>query len=168
MKKGARGKKAAAKQMGKSLKTVIHKMGEQMENRIKETQNGIVVTPDQASIAVVASYVEETLENYEVAMKDSYKINIALDELYSNIVRYSGASKARVSCVVDEHAVILYLQDNGIPFDPTAKEDADMEQLAEEEQIGGRGIFLVKKLMSEVTYCYQNGYNELTVKLQRQ
>ena len=51
-----------------------------MENRIKETQNGIVVTPDQASIAVVASYVEETLENYEVAMKDSYKINIALDE----------------------------------------------------------------------------------------
>ena len=69
---------------------------------------------------------------------------------------------------MDEHAVILYLQDNGLPFDPTAKEDADMEQLAEEEQIGGRGIFLVKKLMSEVTYCYQNGYNELTVKLQRQ
>ena len=34
-----------------------------MENKIKETENGIVVTPDQASIEVVASYVEETLEN---------------------------------------------------------------------------------------------------------
>ena len=118
-----------------------------MENRIKETQNGIVVSPDQASIAVVASYVEETLEKSEVAMKDSYKISIALDELYSNIVQYSGASEAKVSCAVDEHTVILFLQDNGIPFDPTAKEDADMEQLAEEEQIGGRGIFLVKKLI---------------------
>lgn len=138
-----------------------------MENKIKETENGIVITPDQSSIEVVASYVEETLEKSEVAMRDCYKISIALDELYSNIVRYSGASEARVNCVVDEHTVILWLQDNGIPFDPTAKEDPDMEQLAEEEQIGGRGIFLVKKLMSEVTYCYENGYNELTVKLQR-
>ncbi len=138
-----------------------------MENKIKEIENGIVVTPDQASIEVVASYVEETLEKSEVAMRDSYKINIALDELYSNIVRYSGASEAKVSCVVDEHTVTLHLQDNGVPFDPTAKEDADMEQLAEEEQIGGRGIFLVKKLMSKMTYCYENGYNELTVKLQR-
>ena len=68
-------------------------------------------------------------------MRDSYKINIALDELYSNIVRYSGASEAKVSCVVDEHTVTLHLQDNGVPFDPTAKEDADMEQLAEEEPI---------------------------------
>ena len=138
-----------------------------MEDKIKEKENGIVVTPDQASIAEVASYVEKRLEKSEVSMKDSYKINIALDELYSNIVQYSGASEAKVSCVVDEHTVTLYLQDNGIPFDPTAKEDADMEQLAEEEQIGGRGIFLVKKLMSGVTYCYQNGYNELTVKLER-
>ena len=112
-----------------------------MENKIKETENGIVVTPDQASIEVVASYVEETLEKSEVAMRDSYKINIALDELYSNIVRYSGASEAKVSCVVDEHTVTLHLQDNG--------------------------VFLVKKLMSKMTYCYENGYNELTVKLQR-
>ena len=111
-----------------------------MENKIKETENGIVVTPDQASIEVVASYVEETLEKSEVAMRDSYKINIALDELYSNIVRYSGASEAKVSCVVDEHTVTLHLQDNGV---------------------------LVKKLMSKMTYCYENGYNELTVKLQR-
>ena len=81
-----------------------------MENKIKETENGIVVTPDQASIEVVASYVEETLEKSEVAMRDSYKINIALDELYSNIVRYSGASEAKVSCVVDEHTVTLHLQ----------------------------------------------------------
>lgn len=73
-------------------------------------ENGIVVTPDQASIEVVASYVEETLEKSEVAMRDSYKINIALDELYSNIVRYSGASEAKVSCVVDEHTVTLHLQ----------------------------------------------------------
>ena len=77
-----------------------------MENKIKETENGIVVTPDQASIEVVASYVEEMLEKSEVAMRDSYKINIALDELYSNIVRYSGASEAKVSCVVDEHTRI--------------------------------------------------------------
>ena len=48
----------------------------------------------------------------------------------------------------------------GYKKDPT-------QVIAEEEQIGGRGIFLVKKLMSEVTYCYENGYNELTVKLQR-
>lgn len=135
--------------------------------RTESVRKMLTLIPNQESVSKAASYVEETVEKAGIGRKDSYKISIALDELYSNIVFYSGASEAKISCQVDEHWITLCLQDNGIPFDPLQREEADMKQLADEEQIGGRGIFLVKKLMSEVAYEYKDGYNEVTVKLQR-
>ena len=53
--------------------------------------------------------------------------------------------------------------DSGTPFDPTAKEDADISLGIEERPVGGLGIFLVKQLTDQVSYCRENGYNILTI-----
>ena len=57
-----------------------------------------------------------------------------------------------------------WLKDNGVPYDPLAKADPDITLSAEERQIGGLGIFLVKKNMDDVKYEYVNGSNILTLK----
>ena len=57
-------------------------------------------------------------------------------------------------CVVDE----------GVPFDPLAKEDPDVTLSAEERQIGGLGIFLVKKTMDGMAYRREDGKNILTIR----
>jgi anti-sigma regulatory factor (Ser/Thr protein kinase) len=54
--------------------------------------------------------------------------------------------------------------DNGIPYDPLAKADPDVTLSAEERQIGGLGIFMVKKSMDDVKYEYLDGHNILTLK----
>ena len=54
--------------------------------------------------------------------------------------------------------------DSGVPFDPLAKEDADITLSAEEREIGGLGIFMVKQSMDEVSYEYTEGKNVLTIK----
>ena len=55
-------------------------------------------------------------------------------------------------------------RDRGVPFDPLAKADPDVTLAAEERQIGGLGIFMVKKSMDEVLYRYENGENVLTLR----
>ena len=54
--------------------------------------------------------------------------------------------------------------DHGIPYDPLAKEDPDVTLSAEERQIGGLGIFMVKQTMDDVSYEYKDGRNILRLK----
>ena len=54
--------------------------------------------------------------------------------------------------------------DGGMPYDPLAKEDPDVTMPAEDRQIGGLGVFMVKKTMDDVAYEYRDGQNILTLK----
>ena len=60
--------------------------------------------------------------------------------------------------------MVISFIDHGIPYDPLAKEDPDTTLSAEERDIGGLGIYMVKKSMDAVTYEYKNGQNILTIK----
>ena len=124
----------------------------------------ITVDPKEDTMQTVVSFVEETLAQAEVPVKTAMKMNIAVDEIYSNIQRYSGATKAIVECAVEENRIMLVFTDNGSPYNPLEKEDPDTTLSAEEREIGGLGIFMVKKTMDEVTYEYSSGFNRLTLK----
>ena len=54
--------------------------------------------------------------------------------------------------------------DSGMPYNPLQKEDPDITLSVEERQIGGLGIYMVKKTMDEIFYQYKNGQNHLTIK----
>ena len=88
---------------------------------------------------------------------------MAVDEIFSNIARYSGAAVATLGCAAEEGRATLRFSDNGRPYDPTGNPDPDTALSAEERDIGGLGIFMVKKLMDEVTYEYADGLNILTL-----
>lgn len=60
--------------------------------------------------------------------------------------------------------VTIQFLDNGKPFNPLAKEDADITLSAEARKIGGLGILMVKKSMDAVDYNYEDGKNILTIK----
>ena len=69
----------------------------------------------------------------------------------------------KLGCQLGENAVTVRFADNGRPYDPTQKEDPDVTLSAEERGIGGLGIFMVKQMMDEVAYSYQDGRNILTL-----
>ena len=96
-------------------------------------------------------------------MKIVSQINIAADEIFSNIIRYSGASSVSVGCETEEDRVVIRFADNGRPYDPTGREDPDITLSAEDRDIGGLGIFMVKKTMDEIKYEYEDGFNILTI-----
>lgn len=116
----------------------------------------------------VTAFVDEQLEAFGCPPRVQAQIDVAVDELFGNIVRYAykpGVGLATVRAeVTEEPAVILTFIDNGVPYDPLKKEDPDITLSAEERQEGGLGIFMVKKSMDEIAYEYKDGQNILQIK----
>lgn len=121
------------------------------------------------NIDAVTAFVNEQLEALECPVKAMMQIDIAIDELFGNIAHYAyhpetGSATVRVEVAEEPLAVIITFIDNGIPYDPLAAEDPDTTLSAEERDVGGLGIYMVKKSMDEIAYEYKNGQNILKIK----
>ena len=120
------------------------------------------------NIETVTDFVNEQLEAYDCPMKAQVQIDIAIDELFGNIAHYAynpevGSATVRVEVVEDPLSVIITFIDNGVPYDPLKKDDPDTTLSAEDREIGGLGIFMVKKTMDDIIYEYKDGQNRLTI-----
>lgn len=124
----------------------------------------ITATISLDEIPRLTEYVESTLEAADASMGTVMKMNIALDEIFSNIVKFSGATYAKIICTVEDGVAVLCFEDDGAAYDPLKKEDADTTLSAEEREIGGLGILMVKKSMDDMAYEYRDGKNLLILK----
>lgn len=121
------------------------------------------------SIPVITEFVDGQLEQFDCPMRAQAQIDIAIDELFSNIVHYAyhpevGPATVRVEVVEDPLSVVITFIDQGVPYDPLSKADPDVKLSAEEREIGGLGIYIVKKNMNEITYEYKDGRNILKIR----
>ena len=129
----------------------------------------LTITATIENLETVTDFVNEQLEALDCPMKAQMQIDIAIDELFSNIAHYAynpetGDATVRVEVTEDPMAVIITFIDKGVPYDPLAKTDPDVTLSAEDREIGGLGIFMVKKTMDDVTYEYKDGQNILKIK----
>ena len=96
--------------------------------------------------------------------QDDPKPAIIMDEIVSNIVRCSGASWFSISLRQCADGFRMEFTDDGKPFDPTTEvATPDITASAADRDIGGLGIFMVKKMSKSVTYRREDGKNVLTV-----
>lgn len=116
-------------------------------------------------------FVRELLESEECSPGFIISIEIAIEEIFVNISHYAyegldGVERqALIRCDISGEPKKLYMefQDWGIPFDPLKKPDADITLSAEERQIGGLGIFMVKNTMDTMDYKYEDKKNILSM-----
>ncbi len=121
------------------------------------------------NIETVTEFVNQQLEEYDCPMKALVQIDIAIDELFSNIAYYAydpktGPATVQVEVQQEPMAVVITFIDHGKPYDPLAQKDPDVNLPLEERKEGGLGVFLVKKVMDEVRYEYKNGRNILRIR----
>ena len=129
------------------------------------TRQSIEVAPKKESIPQVCAFLENLLQEHNVPQKVIIQVNIAADEIFSNIVRYSNALQAEVDCGIMENSVVIRFLDDGEPYDPTAQPEPDITLSAEERDFGGLGIFMVKKSVDQMSYAYMEGQNILTIEI---
>lgn len=135
----------------------------QMQDAWDRYEKIVDVIPENQDI--LTAFVEGILAPMEGSLKSQMQINIAIDEIYSNIVKFSGATKVTLIVEVRKATLTARLTfiDNGKPYDPIKQADPDVTLPAEEREIGGLGIFIVKKTMDSVCYRRNGENNELAI-----
>lgn len=129
----------------------------------------LIVDATIDNVEKVTEFVDVELENINCPLKSKTQIDIAIDELFSNIAYYAynpDIGKATIRFEVDESipAVIVTFMDNGVPYNPLEKTDPDVNAKIDERAIGGLGIFMVKKSMDAIDYEYKDNKNILKIK----
>ncbi len=119
----------------------------------------------QDGVAAASAYLDATLEGIDGGDLLNPVLHVILDEIASNIVRYSGASEFEltVAATADPAGVRLVFSDDGQPYDPLAHVDPDTTLSAAERPIGGLGILMVKKMSDSVDYARVRNRNVLTI-----
>ncbi|MDO4748202.1 MAG: SpoIIE family protein phosphatase [Eubacteriales bacterium] len=129
--------------------------------------DSITVNPQLNPPELVIEFIRKKISKFDIDPKVAMKVFVTVDEIYSNILHYSKATKAQVFCDVVEKEITLVFKDNGIAYDPiNDSNEPDITLSAQEREIGGLGIFMVKKMASSLEYEYNDSCNILTVKFQ--
>lgn len=129
----------------------IHSKKIVIKNTIEEVQRAI-------------SAFETFAARYTIPNNIMIKVNVVLDELLSNIVKYSFPDDAvyEIDITVELFTtgkLIIQLTDAGVPFNPFDTPEPDLSIPLEDREIGGLGILLVKKLMDSYSYKRQVNLN---------
>ena len=121
------------------------------------------------NLQTVMDFIDQKLEVLDCPPKIAMEIDLAVEEIFVNIAHYAyapeiGNAKVRVEVEEEPLTVMITFIDQGMPYDPLARQDPDLTLPAEERDIGGLGVFLTKKMMDDVSYEYKDGSNVLRLK----
>ena len=129
----------------------------------------ITVPAEAAALETVNAFIQEKLESITCPKRTRMQMMLAVEEIFVNISSYAyhpevGQAEVGVDIDGDPPTVTIRFLDQGRPFNPLEKPDADITLSAQDREIGGLGILLVKKIMDQVDYTYEDGRNILTIK----
>lgn len=119
------------------------------------------------SMPDVIKFIDDTLKEETVNKSDRAKFLVAVDEIYSNICRYSKAAESKIEYHATKTYVQISFEDDGIPYNPLEHDAPDITLSAEEREVGGLGIYMVRTMMDDMEYEYADGKNRLTIRLMR-
>ena len=128
----------------------------------------ITVNADRSHLDKVQHFIQTELEVVACPMKIGLQIALAVEEIFVNIADYAyhpntGAVTIRSTIQKNVPAIEIQFLDEGKPYNPLEKPDADTTLNSEDRAIGGLGILLIKKTMDHVQYEYKDGMNILTI-----
>ncbi len=116
----------------------------------------------------VISFIDNILDDTNCTFKQRFAIEEAVEEIFVNIAKYAypvdgGDAIIEVNTNIDPHYIQIIFIDQGIQYNPLEKEDPNFNIPLADRQIGGLGIYMVKNLMDNIEYEYDNQQNKLTI-----
>lgn len=113
---------------------------------------------DIGELSVIVPFLEEAVEQLGLDPGASFALNMVVEELFTNMVKYNGkgADDIMISVERDGDWMSVHLVDfDSEPFDYTEAGEVDTSAPLHERKPGGLGIHLVKRFMDEVMYEYK-------------
>lgn len=115
-------------------------------------------------------FVANCAQEHGVVQKKVGEIKVAAEEALVNVINYAykdGEGDVEVTCMLDDERFIIEIIDSGFPFDFLSLKDPDISLNISEREIGGLGIYLIKRLMDHVEHKREDNKNTLTLVVSR-
>ena len=142
----------------------IHYTPKHFESRLTET---LLIKNDVRDVAKFSAFMKSVMEKLNIEKSLARQLRLAVEEAVVNVIDYAYPAgqegDIEIRIMTDGGTLKTLIIDSGVAFDPTAKEKADTSLSAEDRQIGGLGILLVRELMDSINYERENGKNILTL-----
>lgn len=134
----------------------------------ENSTSAVTVEATTDNLYEVLGFIDERLEAADCSPATQMRIDLAVEEIFVNVANYAYAPETgdvTVTFAVEEPmTAVITFEDSGVPYDPLKKEDPDVTLDARDRQIGGLGIFMVKKNVDKLSYAYRDGKNILEIK----
>ena len=128
----------------------------------------LVIKNDISEISKLATFIGELSEELDFTPELNFNLNLVLEEAISNVILYAYGKEEQkeisLGDYLSDNNLVFVLTDSGMEFDPTKVPDADVTLSAEEREIGGLGIYLIRQIMNTVEYQRIDGKNVLTMR----
>ena len=130
-------------------------------------EKSIILANDISEVSRLYEFIEEVGNDFSLTPDIVFNLNLVLEEAVVNIINYAYPKEDHqhiyLSAKMRDDSIVLVLTDTGKEFDPTTAPEADVTLSADEREIGGLGIFLIRQIMNEVKYERIEGKNVLTL-----
>ncbi len=132
---------------------------------MRENFTAITMDPYPAELDTVFAEIDQFADQQDWPDDLIFQIRLIVEELAMNVINYGnrdGTEPIELRLATKEETIVLEISDVGKPFDPLTEAPApDLSSPLEDRPIGGLGLFLVKTLMDEVHYQWEDGRNHL-------
>lgn len=129
--------------------------------------NSIILHNDVQEVPVMTEFVEKTAEQANLDPSVTMNLTLAIEEAVANIMKYAypkgEVGPIEINATINDGSLSFTIKDSGTPFDPTQVKKADITLSAEEREIGGLGIHLIRNIMDTVEYHHTSNQNILTL-----
>jgi|AGTN01.2.fsa_nt_gi Anti-sigma regulatory factor (Ser/Thr protein kinase) len=121
-------------------------------------------TPD--NLPVIQHFIETTLRRMNIDDLPAYDIQLAVDEITTNIVKHAYKERTGhiwVACYCLGSEFHIVVKDEGQPFDPSTMPPPDLTSELEKRNVGGLGIYFVRRVMTRMSHEYRDSMNIVTM-----
>jgi serine/threonine-protein kinase RsbW len=136
-----------------------------MDQRRKMT-----IGSDIAEIPVVSSWLEEIMKISGFSAEAILDTQLAVEEAITNVINHGykkTGGEIIVSSMISPDLIELQITDTAPRFDPLSFPEPELDSTVEDREVGGLGIFLIRQVMDEVSYRYEDGKNILSLTKKR-
>ena len=129
--------------------------------------NTLYIKNELEQLTRLYAFLEQQAGVYKLEELQSMQIKLALEEAVTNVILFAYPDKKdqdiRIDMSYEDKRLTIVITDTGLDFNPLERQEPDLTLSLEERPVGGLGIYLVKQLMTEVTYKRSAGKNILTM-----
>ena len=118
------------------------------------------------SLEIIFEFISKFIDKHKINKQLAYSINLAVEEIFTNMVKYNKESTDDISIDLEirRHELVLSLTDFGVaPFDLTGIEEVNTDKSLEERTVGGLGLHLVRNMVDDLSYKFEKGNCVITV-----